>query len=330
LADIGQAEIYDPSTGTFAVAGSSAYWRRDHTSTLLPDGKVLLVGGYDAIGNPLAVTENYDPGTGTFTVVGYLNKARAGHTAALLSNGRVLVAGGDGGSFLGTLNDGEIFDENLYFSSGSYQGLWTAVAGTTMQNARRRHTLVRLLDGTVLAIGGSTDGTDPGLMPTVDRFTPSPTDISTGAWTAETNLQEALGDATATLLPDGNVLLGGGTTATGVTNHLEIFDAVAKTFSLPATPTLSSPRRNVLSILGADGNVHLLGGWDGTFFTSVHEVFNPATVTLGFGVSALLAPRENGVNGRSVLLLDGSILTVGYDSISTGPPRHDSEIIQFQ
>src|SRR5437870_13920074 len=65
--------------------------RFHHTSTLLPDGRVLVVGGKDR--SALASAELYDPATGTWSDTGSLNTARDSHTATLLPNGMVLVAG---------------------------------------------------------------------------------------------------------------------------------------------------------------------------------------------------------------------------------------------
>src|SRR5262249_13866999 len=74
--------------------GSLKTARFHHTATLLPDGRVLVVGGEQGRGNPLASAELYDPATGTFSETSSLSTARDGHTATLLPNGLVLVAGG--------------------------------------------------------------------------------------------------------------------------------------------------------------------------------------------------------------------------------------------
>ena len=63
------------------------------TATLLPNGKVLVVGGRDSIG-PIASAELYDPATGIWSSTGSLNTGRDAHTATLLQDGTVLVAGG--------------------------------------------------------------------------------------------------------------------------------------------------------------------------------------------------------------------------------------------
>ena len=68
--------------------------RQWHTATLLPDGKVLIVGGYTPGEAPLGSAEIYDPDTGIFTRTGDLNQARIQHSANLLANGKVLMACG--------------------------------------------------------------------------------------------------------------------------------------------------------------------------------------------------------------------------------------------
>jgi len=42
---IAEAEIYDPSTGEFAMTAPPSSARAYHTSTLLQNGKVLIVEG---------------------------------------------------------------------------------------------------------------------------------------------------------------------------------------------------------------------------------------------------------------------------------------------
>jgi hypothetical protein len=57
-------EIWDPTTTSFGPAGSLAEARRSHTATLLSDGNVLVVGGYDGLDETLASAEVWDPSAG--------------------------------------------------------------------------------------------------------------------------------------------------------------------------------------------------------------------------------------------------------------------------
>ena len=79
---------------TFGNTGSLNAARRNHTATLLPDGKVLVGGGIDSSFSPYTSAELYDPANGTWSAAGNLTTARSNHTATLLPNGKVLVAGG--------------------------------------------------------------------------------------------------------------------------------------------------------------------------------------------------------------------------------------------
>src|SRR5262249_57398086 len=66
-----------------------------HTATLLSDGRVLVTGGADVAGVPIASAELYDPSNDTFTPTGSMLKPRVGHSATLLTDGKGLIAGGD-------------------------------------------------------------------------------------------------------------------------------------------------------------------------------------------------------------------------------------------
>jgi N-acetylneuraminic acid mutarotase len=101
---LASAELYVPVSGTWtatasmpeARSGSATPLPSSHTATLLPDGGVLVAGGYTGGGGALASAELYDPRSGSWTTTARMIEARGGYTATLLPDGKVLVAGGGG------------------------------------------------------------------------------------------------------------------------------------------------------------------------------------------------------------------------------------------
>src|SRR5438874_9934336 len=78
---------------TFGNTGSLNIGRYFHTATLLPNGKVLVTGGYDGV-NYLSSAELYDPASGTWSATGSLSTEDRKNAVKLLPNGKVLGAGG--------------------------------------------------------------------------------------------------------------------------------------------------------------------------------------------------------------------------------------------
>ena len=138
----GSKSLSHLDSGTWTYTGSLNTVRRSHTATLLPNGMVLVAGGF-APNSVLASAELYHPASGTWTPTGRLNTARAEHTATLLPNGMVLVAGGLDGS-LNVSVSAELYDPA--------SGTWTPTG--SLHTGRRWHTASLLPNGMVLVAGG--------------------------------------------------------------------------------------------------------------------------------------------------------------------------------
>ena len=195
------AELYDPTTETWTVTGNTVEARGGHTATLLLDGTVLVAGGY---GNT-ASAELYDPGTGTWRATGDMPQPHAAHTATLLADGKVLVVGGER---MGIPDRGLSRDESQRMAADIYDpstGTWAAAG--IMTEPRLYHAAALLPHGRVLVTGGLRNNEDggPDRLATVEVYDPE-----TGEWSASANLVAPRFGHTATLLPDGRVLLAGG------------------------------------------------------------------------------------------------------------------------
>lgn len=81
-------EIYDPRTGKFNFVGKTHLYHYSHTTTLLPNGKVLITGGVK-----LQNAELYDPIKNVFTLTGKPEQVFGNSIAILLNNNKVLLAG---------------------------------------------------------------------------------------------------------------------------------------------------------------------------------------------------------------------------------------------
>lgn len=90
------AEIWDPATGSFRMLPRRmSIGRVNHSATRLPDGKVLLVGGYTADGDGV-LAEIFDPATESFSIIATPGlESRALHAAVGLPDGDVLILGGE-------------------------------------------------------------------------------------------------------------------------------------------------------------------------------------------------------------------------------------------
>lgn len=185
---VAEAELYDPGSGKFAKVADMSR-ARVPTSTLLPNGMVLIVGGDSS-------AELFDPSTGIFTLTGNLTVPRDSHTATLLLDGRVLIVG----TQMGAGTSAELYDP----ATGRF------MATGSMQTPRWYHTATLLPDGTVLVAGGVIN-TDNLVTSTTEIYDPA-----TGTFTPGPDMGQARCWHTATLLPGGKVLLVGGSSLWGV------------------------------------------------------------------------------------------------------------------
>ena len=89
-----RSETYDSGAASFSTSAWMGSERYRHATTLLPNGNVLVTGGYFSTDGELATSETYEQASGSFTPGRTTTMGRALRTATLLPSGRVLLAGG--------------------------------------------------------------------------------------------------------------------------------------------------------------------------------------------------------------------------------------------
>ena len=297
------AELYSSLAGTFRpIPGSMTAPRSGHTATLLPDGRVLIVGGDRSFGGATgassqASAELYDPSTQAFTETGAMTTARTYHTATLLPDGRVLIAGGENFNEKGeqtSLGSAELYDPST--------GKFTATGSMTA--ARSFFTATLLTSGKVLVSGYfNYDSPDSDVLEHAELYDPV-----TGAFslTGEAAYPEyALRIASSSLLTNGDVL-----------NTLEdqcdpddlteLYHPSTGTFDRNAKTSVV--RGNTKAAVLPDGKVLLAGGDYSThqFPYASAELYDPAT-----GLFSTPIPTGSGGGHTATLLQDGTVLLAG-------------------
>lgn len=289
-------ELLDPATGQATIQVNRLLEARAaHIQVLLDDGTVLIAGGekFDFPFTPLVSTERWDYRIGLSASAAPLNFARSFAEAIKLPDGRVLVTGGQSleeGQFI-FRDDAEVYDPDL--------NTWTVVAGNASRGLSG-HGMWELTDGRVLVLGGSRAipnaeildlttglfGPAGSFPPSVHLFgaaarladgrpiyvggvdTKSITifDEQFGFLSTQNSLLTERAFSTATPLPDGRMLIIGGTDFTGrpalLHTTLDLYAPEGLTGRVFRVPNLVLPKptSHHTAALDARGDLWIVGG----------------------------------------------------------------------
>ncbi|MCE3555574.1 Kelch-like protein 17 [Pseudonocardia sp. RS11V-5] len=221
---------------------------------------------------------------------------------ALLPDGTVLVAGG-GDATSAALARAARYDPTA--------GHWKATGA--MHAARRLHSVTVLADGGVLVAGGTSAGSQfpPSALATAEVYAPT-----TGTWTGTDDLQVARWDHSAVALPDGSVLVAGGTAVRSGQSvralaSVERWDPTTGKWTSVAPMT--DARTGHPAVLLDNGHVLVVGGSvptgrDSAADLAFCELYDPATDTwtpTGNMTVARAGHRAVAVSPTSVLVTGG-------------------------
>lgn len=301
-------QLWDPQSNTFTVLPKPGYNLFCSGHAYLPDGKLFVAGGHlkDSSGDDKAIIFNPDAagGTSPWEAVSNMNAGRWYPNVCTLSDGAVLVTGGQKKD--GSLNkdqqiyragmwqplvehntlplyprmyvfNGEVFlagalkTTQLLNTSGT--GSWKVV-GDSAGPQREEGCAVYYGEGQVLIVGG---GRPPqATAETIDLTKMHP------QWQPTDNMSIARRHHNATLLPDGTVLITGGTSGNGGFNDLtkpvkfaENWDP--KTGHWTKWAAESQPRLyHSTAILLPDARVLSAGGGEFALETDPNQANDPA------------------------------------------------------
>ena len=287
-------EIYNPATDSWSPAASMTTARWAAGSTLLPNGKVLVVGGGGTNGLALASAEIYDPAANTWSSAGTMSAGRWLPTTILLPSGKVLVAGGTWASA-----NAELYDPatNTWSLAGS--------VGILLQGQRG----ALLANGQVLITGGENNNFN--VVANCELYNPS-----TNTWTSAASMANTRDEGTLTLLPNNLLLAVGGfnnstNSSNNVNSSAEIYNPATNTWSPAAS--MNAARGLQTATLTPSGQVFVSGGEGPTSNLSSAEIYNPSSNSW-----SSVAPMATSRYFQSATLLpSGQILVAGGNSAST-------------
>ena len=294
-----EAELYTPEmpgTPETWVATTNMQTPRANSNFFnLDDGRVLMVGGLNSSGNPLASAELYDYLNGNFYSTGSMSTPRQHHYGVGLYTGKVLVTGGRPSASANVLNSAELYDP--------VSGTFTSTGN--MHRYRRLHKATALPDGKILITGGfgGTSETATNYLSSAELYDPA-----TGTFSFTTGaLNIARYNHIAYLLYTGKVLIAGGVgSGSVVLNSAELYDPETDTFT--AAGNMITARNNPLVTALPNGKILVSSGVDatGTPIQAI-EIYDPATGTFTAAGNGLVARYYN----RVTRLANGKLIFVG-------------------
>jgi len=257
---LNQASTFDGTS--WLATGSMTYGRWYPTLVELADGNVVAISGSQDPNTNASIPERYNGSSWTALTGASLSLPLFPRAFLEPKNGRVFYAG-------------EASPSRYLDPSGA--GVWTT--GPSRRVSDRSYGSAVMLDSKVLYIGGG-----GGTCPTAPQNTAEVLDLSAGTptWNSVASMTFHRRQTNATILPDGTVLVTGGTSTCGFTDEAgavyaaENYNPATNTWTTWSNASVIRVYHSTTNLL-PDGRVLSTGSGDGGGVTDQHtyEIFSP-------------------------------------------------------
>jgi len=329
-------QLWDPTTGAVSAAARAGYNIFCTGFSFLSDGRLFIAGGHISDNVGLAYAYTYNPFTNSWSRLPDMNNGRWYPTATTLANGDILVVAGtiDTSTGMNLLPqvwqtatatwrnltsaqleqpyypymflapNGKVFSagpsQTTRYLDTSGSGAWTVVGNNTY-GTRNWGSAAMYNDGKVMIVGGEPGafyGSGSAVAPTNTAEVIDLT-AATPAWQPVASMAYPRKHHNATLLPDGKVLVTGGSSGNESTTTVSANPAYAAEMWDPATNTWTTLASNTVfrgyhstALLLPDGRVLSAGGEYNNQTTA--EVYSPPYLFQGARPTISSAPTSVG------------------------------------
>jgi len=280
----------------------NAEWlpRRALSSVVMPDGSIVLMGGDIGSGRKNDVWRSTDNGVSWTQVnnsAGWLG--RFGHTSVVTPNGSIVLMGGD----IGLVNG---FENDVWRSTDNGAS-WTQVTSSARWSGRYGHTSVIMPDGSIVLMGGYSDGFFKNDVWRLTNYGVTWTQMTASAGWSARSFQSSI------VAPDGSIVVMGGRYPTGEMNDVWRSKDYGTTWTQVTNNAEWTARSFQSTVVMPDSSIVLMGGLDshGIYLNDVWRSTDYGVTWTQMTASAGWSPRSF---HSSVVMPDGSIVLMGGDT----------------
>jgi subtilisin family serine protease len=289
----GDESYMAPWTQMAASAGWSG--RESHTSVVMSDGSIVLMGGYGSVhkNDVWRSTNNGATWTQVNASAGW--SGRALHSSVVMPDGSIVLMGGV---------DYTYSKKNDVWKSINNGVTWTLVNASAGWSGRYAHSSVVIPDGSIVLMGGNDGGNKNDVWRSTDNGTIWTQMNASAGWMARPG-------HTSVAMPDGSIVLMGGGGGGSYKNDAWRSTDKGATWTQMNASAGWSPRDGHSSVVMPDGSIVLMGGYDGSGFNRKNDVWR----STDNGATWIQLTESAGWSGReglsNVVMPDGSIVVMG-------------------